>query len=93
MKNLTIIYPGKQSNYSTVACIVGTFEVFAAANSYYRKTGKPELFTLQLAGSEISEDMGVFNIMPQATISSIAKTDLIVIPASMQELRSGRFLR
>ncbi len=82
MKNVTIIYPGKQSNYSTVACIAGTFEMFAVANSYYKRTGRQELFTVQLAGAEVSEELGVFNVIPQASIWSITKTDLIIIPSS-----------
>ncbi|SHN12480.1 GlxA family transcriptional regulator [Mucilaginibacter sp. OK098] len=85
MKHLTIIFPGEQSNFSTVACIAGTFEIIAAANSYRRSTGKKDLFTVQLAGSVEKKEMygGMFTVKPQVDISSIAKTDLIVIPSSV----------
>ena len=85
MKHLTIIFPGEQSNFSTVACIAGTFEIIAAANSYRRNTGKKDLFTVQLAGAGEKKEMygGMFTVKPQADISAIAKTDLIVIPSSV----------
>jgi len=85
MKHLTVIFPNEQSNFSTVACIAGTFEIIAAANSYRRKTGKKDLFTVQLAGVGEKEEMygGMFTVKPQAHVSTIATTDLIVIPSSV----------
>lgn len=85
MKHLTVIFPGEQSNFSTVACIAGTFEIIAAANSFRRKAGKKDLFAVQLAGVGEKKEMygGMFTLKPQADISTIAKTDLIVIPSSV----------
>jgi len=85
MKHLTIIFPDERSNFSTVACIAGTFEIFAAANSYRRSTGKKDLFTVALAGSTKKEELygGMFTVKPQANIAEIDKTDLIVIPSSV----------
>jgi len=85
MKSVTIIFPGEQSNYSTIACIAGAFEIFAAANGYYKRTGKKELFTVQLAGAAKREEItgGIFTVLPQASLSSIVKTDLIIIPSSV----------
>jgi len=55
-----------------------------AANSYRRKTGKTDLFTVELAGTTNAEEMygGMFTIKPQRNITDIAKTDLIIIPSS-----------
>lgn len=50
MKHLIIVVPDGQSTLSTVACIVGAYEIFTKANSYFKKTGKKELFTIELAG-------------------------------------------
>ena len=85
MKHLTIIFPDERSNFSTVACIAGTFEIFAAANSYRRSTGKKDLFTVALAGSTKKEELygGMFTVKPQVNIAEIDKTDLIVIPSSV----------
>ena len=85
MKHLTILFPDQQSNFSTVACIAGTFEIFAAANSYRRRAGRKDLFKLTLAGVAEVEEMydGLLTIKPQVNIASIAKTDLIIIPSSI----------
>ncbi|NOW98577.1 GlxA family transcriptional regulator [Mucilaginibacter sp. SG564] len=85
MKNVTIIFPGERSNHSTIACITGAFEIFDVANSYYKRTGKEELFIVQLAGTTTREEIsgGIFTVQPQAHISSITKTDLIIIPSSI----------
>ena len=83
MKHLTIIIPDGQSNLSTIACIVGAYEIFTRANAFWKASGKKELFTIELAGiskkAEIYE--GLFTIKSQANISAIAKTDLIIIPS------------
>ena len=85
MKHLTILFPDQQSNFSTVACIAGTFEIFAAANSYRRKTGREELFRVVLAGVTDTQELygGMFTVKPQVNIAAIDKTDLIVIPSSV----------
>lgn len=85
MKHLTIIFPQAHSNYSTIACIAGIFEMFTAANAYRREAGKKDLFTVELAGVSKSETLygGMFMVQPQVNISSISKTDLIVIPSSV----------
>jgi len=84
MKHATIIYPAQRSGHSTLACITAAFETFMAANSYRRKTGKTDLFTVELAGTAGAEEMygGMFTIKPQRNITDIAKTDLVIIPSS-----------
>ena len=83
MKHITIIVPDGQSTLSTVACIVGTYEIFIRANAYWKKIGKRELFKIELVGisKEAEFDNGLLTIKTQASISSVSKTNLIVIPS------------
>lgn len=85
MKHATILYPEGRSNLSTIACIAGVFEIFAAANAYRKRTQQTALFTVQLAGLAPKEELygGMFTVQPQATINEIKKTDLIIIPSSV----------
>ena len=84
MKHATVIYPARRSGYSTLSCITAAFETFNAANAYRRRSGKTDLFTVELAGTAGAEEMygGMFTIKPQRNISEIIKTDLIIIPSS-----------
>src|SRR3569832_1043004 len=84
MKHATIIYPTQRSGHSTLACITAAFETFMAANAYRRRSGKTDLFTVELAGTTASEEMygGMFTVKPQRNISEITKTDLVIIPSS-----------
>jgi transcriptional regulator GlxA family with amidase domain len=83
MKHISIIVPDGQTTLSTVACIVGTYEIFTTANSCWKKSGKKELYKIELAGvSKKAEfDNGLMTVKPQANISAIAKTNLIIIPS------------
>lgn len=83
MKRLTIILPDGQSNLSTIACIVGAYEIFHAANAYFKRAGKSEVFKVQLAGAAKEEvfDSGLVTMKPQIQIGEINKTDLILIPS------------
>jgi len=85
MKHLTIIVPDGQSNLSTVASIVGAYEIFAGANAYWRKAGKKELFTIQLAGvsKKVKYNEGLVSVQPEVNISNITNTNLIIIPPSL----------
>jgi transcriptional regulator GlxA family with amidase domain len=80
MKHLTILVPDGQNNLSS---IVGAYKLFTKANAYWKQSGKEELFSIQLAG--ISEEVefyeGLFTVKPHVHISTITKTDLIIIPS------------
>jgi transcriptional regulator GlxA family with amidase domain len=80
MKHLTIIVPDGENNLSS---IVGAYKIFTRANEYRKKSGKKELFQIQLAGISKKVDFygGIFTVKPHTHISSIAKTDLIIIPS------------
>lgn len=80
MKHLTILVPEGQNNLSSIA---GTYKIFSRANVYAKeKTGK-EVFKIELAGvsKEVDFHGGLFTVHPHKNISSIRKTDLIVIPS------------
>jgi transcriptional regulator GlxA family with amidase domain len=81
MKHLTILVPeGKENNLSS---IVGPYKIFTKANGLWKeKTGK-NLFKIELAGISKEVDFydGLFCVRPQTDISSIKKTDLIIIPS------------
>ena len=91
MKHITIIVPDGQSNLSSVACIVGTYEIFTTANSYWKKAGKSELFKIELAGvSKTAEfDDGLLTVQPHTNISGISKTNLIIIPSLVRDYQKA----
>lgn len=91
MKHISIVVPDGQSNLSTMACIVGSYEIFTVANQYWlRGTGK-ELYTVELVG--ISEKANVYNdlftIKPQMHISLVLKTHLIIIPSLARDFKEA----
>jgi transcriptional regulator GlxA family with amidase domain len=85
MKHLTILVPDGQSNLSTIASIVGPYEIFARANQHWKEAGRREIFKIELAGiSKKSEvNNGMVTIRPHTHISDITKTHLIVIPSTL----------
>ncbi len=80
MKHLTIVVPNGQNNLSS---IVGAYKIFSRANEYYKKTGRKELFKIQLAGLAKKVDYyeGLFTVKPHTHISAINKTNLIIVPS------------
>lgn len=85
MKHLTIIVPDGENNLSS---IVGAYKIFTRANEYWKKSGsnpgaRKEVFKIQLAGSSKKVDFyeGLFSVKPHTTLSSITKTNLIIIPS------------
>src|SRR5436190_5375888 len=80
MKHLTILVPHGQNNLSS---IVGTYKIFTRANEYWKKSGKRELFKIELAGISKKVELynGLFTVTPHTNISAISKTHLIIIPS------------
>jgi transcriptional regulator GlxA family with amidase domain len=80
MKHLTIIVPEGENNLSS---IVGAYKIFTRANEYWKKIGKKELFKIELAGisKKVNFYEGLFTVQPHTTISTIIKTNLIIIPS------------
>jgi transcriptional regulator GlxA family with amidase domain len=91
MKHLTIIVPDGQSTLSSVACIVGAYEIFAAANAYWNENGKDDLFKIELASvSENSEfHNGMLLLKSLSPVSTISKTNLILIPALVRDFQKA----
>lgn len=81
MKHLTILVPNGEGN--NLSSIVGAYKIFTRANAYWKKNGKDELFTIQLAGISEAVDFydGLFTVRPHTHISKIANTNLIIIPS------------
>ena len=90
MKHLTILVPNTQMTLSTISCIVGSYDIFSRANKYWIDIGKSPLFKVQLAGNaEHSEvNNGLLMVRPQVDISSIKKTDLIIIPSIAHDFKT-----
>jgi transcriptional regulator GlxA family with amidase domain len=80
MKHLTILVPEGENNLSS---IVGTYKIFTRANEFQKSIRKREVFRIQVAGVSKKVDFygGLFTVHPQAHISSIKRTNLIVIPS------------
>jgi len=87
MKHITIIVPDGQSNLSSVACIVGAYEIFLTANAFWKNNTQKELYKVELAGvsTEATFDHGLLTVKPQAHISSIPQTHLIIVPSLVRD--------
>ncbi len=80
MKRLTIVAPEGENNLSS---ITGAYEIFCKANTYWKDRGRPEPFSIQIAGLSDKVDFngGLFTVKPHINISQIAQTDLVIIPS------------
>jgi len=80
MKHLTILVPDGENNLSS---IVGPYKIFTRANEYWKKTGRKEIFKIELAGISKKVEFydGLFAVKPHTHISAISKTQLIIIPS------------
>lgn len=91
MKHIAIIAPDGQSNLSSVACIVGSYEIFSEANSYWEKNGHKPLYQVEIVG--VSEQAvfskGLVSIRPHTHINTLDKTDLIIIPSLAHDYESA----
>jgi transcriptional regulator GlxA family with amidase domain len=80
MKHLTIIVPDGENNLSS---IVGAYKIMTRANAYWKDTGRKEVFKVELAGisKEVEFYGGLFTAKPHKHISSIARTNLVIVPS------------
>ena len=80
MRHLTILVPEGENNLSS---IVGAYKIFNRANAYWKEKGNRDLFKIQLAGlsKKVAFHDGLFTVQPHVNISSIHKTDLVIIPS------------
>jgi transcriptional regulator GlxA family with amidase domain len=79
MKQVTIVVPNGKANLSSIS---GTYEILTMANGYWQELGHKPVMNIQIASfvKELQLSTGIFSIHP-ADITSIKKTDLIIIPA------------
>ena len=85
MKHLSILIPDDQTTMSTIACIIGSYQVFMAANAYYEKLGKMPVFSINLvsATNEKLLTNGFLSIKSNLSITECSASDLIIIPATL----------
>ena len=81
MKRLTIVVPEGEGN--NISGIVGSYKIFTRANCYKKQSDGKHLFKIEVAGisKKVEYFDGLFSVKPHTHISSIAKTDLIIIPS------------
>lgn len=96
MKHITLLYPEGQCNLSTVACIVGTVEIFSSASEYWIRQGNKQKYQLAVAGTRPEKEYvnDLVALKTNAHIADIAKTDLIIIPSAMpgKETNESKFM-
>lgn len=85
MKHLSIVIPDDQTNLSTIACIVGSYQVFSAANAYFAENGKLPIFTIYLVSASKDKFLnnGFLSIKSNLTINDCPQNDLILVPATL----------
>lgn len=85
MKQLSILVPDDQTTMSTIACIVGSCQVFTVANAYFEKLGRKSVFQVDLVSAQKNKflDNGMMVIKSNRTIKEELKADLILIPATL----------
>lgn len=85
MKHLSILVPDEQTNMSTIACIVGAYQVFSEANNYVMGKDASVIFKIELVGATKNDFLNnnLLSVKHQLTINEIEKTNLIIIPASL----------
>lgn len=81
MKHLTILVPNGGGN--NLSSIVGAYKIMMKANNYWMQHGHPQAFNIQLAGisKEVEFHEGLFTVKPHTSITTISRTNLIIIPS------------
>ncbi|PTS97357.1 AraC family transcriptional regulator [Pedobacter sp. HMWF019] len=87
MKHITILIPNGHTNLSTMACILGAYEILVRANDYWEKNGKQSLYEIEMAGVSINTKFmqGLLNLKTQKHVSDVKRTDLIIIPSMVSD--------
>ncbi len=78
-KHISILVP---DGAAVLGCIEGSLKTFRIANAFLESKGRQPMFTIQLVAltkAPRSYD-GFFTVQPDATIASVKRTDLIIIP-------------
>lgn len=88
MKHIAILVP---KGHCSVVNIEGPQQIFTEVNSLFTSMGREPLFKIQLVGlvKEARQRDGMFSIRPDAHISDVKRTDLILIPAMFGDLKES----
>lgn len=80
MKHISILVPNGENNLSS---IVGSYKILHRANAIWKEQNKKQLYTIELLGisGNVNFHDGLFSVKPQANISTVKKTNLIIIPS------------
>jgi transcriptional regulator GlxA family with amidase domain len=82
IKHVSLVVPQGKCSLSTIACLVGAFEIFTRANDYWQHKGHEALLHIELAGhGETAVAHGHFSVTAHVNFTHIIKTDLIIIPS------------
>src|SRR5687768_18093624 len=81
MKHVSILIP---QGHTSLVNIEGTHQILSEVNMLRTGMGKAPLFDIQLVGlaKATSQRDGLFTIKPDCLLQEVAKTDLIIIPAT-----------
>lgn len=85
MKHISILVPKGEV---ALGCIEGPFILFNKVNDFLIQMKQPPMFKVQLVGIDLSEQRyhQLFTVKPDTSISKLAHTDLIIIPAVNGEM-------
>ena len=85
MKHVSILALHEQTNLSTVACMVGAYELITEANAFCKHSGKGVKCKVELVGTSTNKSAGneLISLTPHTSIAEVSNTDLIIIPSSL----------
>lgn len=85
MKHISILIP---AGHSSLPNIDGSQQILTEVNTILHSMGKEPLFKIQLVGltREVPQRSGLYTIQPDALITEVTKTDIIIIPAMHGDL-------
>jgi putative intracellular protease/amidase len=91
MKHITIAAPDAQGNLSSVACIVGSYEILSEANAHWKRTTNKAGYKIEIAGVSKTATFsnGLLRIKPHISIAAVKKTDLIIIPSLVRDYQTA----
>jgi transcriptional regulator GlxA family with amidase domain len=83
MKRITLVIPEGYSNLTTMACLVGSYEILSIASDIWQARGNKQLFTVSVAGVSDKQEIanGMFSMKPDILIKDLAYSDVIIVPS------------
>ena len=83
MKRITLVIPEGYSNLTTMACLVGSYEILSIANDIWQARGNKQLFTVSIAGVSANQEItnGMFAVKPDILIKDLPFSDVIIVPS------------